>query len=1108
VGQDQSRGSTGTDADTAVGAEERARRVLRLAVERGLVHRDVLASAMARESRAGETGAWQAELEAAMERGVIDQFTIDGLARAALLAEEGVQGAVGTVAAEGGAAGSDGAVAPPCYEAPDGCANEDFPVEGWDRYELVEFLGQGGMGRVFKARDPRLGRNVALKFLRSSDPGLVRRFVREAQVQARVDHDAVCKVYEVGEVEGHSFIAMQYVSGGSLKEVELLLSVEEKVEIIADVGEALHAAHRMGLIHRDVKPANIMVERDPDGRWRPFVVDFGIARDTTAQDITRTGGVVGTPAFASPEQLRENSEDLDVRADVYSLGASLYWFLTGRSPFEGRLARVMAGGFEEEPDTLRRHDPGIPRDLETIVLKCLEASPDRRYASARAVARDLRRFLAGDPIEARRASIGYRLARKVRKHRGVAVALTAALAALLAVVGFGLHSSWQARHRSALAQRLVEQVKEIEALMRVASMMPLHDRRPEQASIRRRLVQIESEIAGFGALGRGPGHYALGRGQLVLQEYGAALDHLQRAWDEGYRHPAVSYALGVAMGKLYEQELQRAEQFDSPELRTAYRREAEARLKTPALRHLRAVPGLELESPSFVEGLIAFYEGRLEDAQERARAAFEQAGWLYEAKQLEADILVAAAGEAMKVGDMEEALRRLARAGEAYGTAIGLARSEPGLYEGDCARWIRVLDIHVRTGEAADDAFEQGLRACRNAITVDPDRASGHATLSRLYWRWADHRHDLGEDPTEWLEAAVSEAERAIELDPKSVEAHCTMGGAKSVAGLFAMAEGRDPRPSLLGAVASLERAIALQPGLVQAFDDMGYALERLGKYEMGTGGDPLPFLERAVASYRRAISLEPGYHKAHNNLGIALWRRAYFRLHRGEGPEEDLEAALSAYRQAIALNPAYAYAYANLGIAHRTVGLHLLLGGRDPNESLRSARERFDQALDLNPRIHWCYPEKASVELLAVRWSLVTGRSPGPFLDAARQYAERALELNPRNAVAFRMAGEVQRWRAEWLMRQGRDPAAVIRTGLGWTDKALAINPAQTSAMLTRAALLLARASAPGAGTGSADDVRGAQELIDRALEINPLHTRDAAPLRRQAEELLTPGP
>ncbi len=153
------------------------------------------------------------------------------------------------------------------------------------------------------------GRFVALKFLRRDDPDQIKRFTREAKIQAMVEHENLCPVYEVGEIDGHSFIAMQYIAGGSIKEVADLLDTAQKVQVMVDVADALHTAHQAGLIHRDIKPANILVERNSDGSWHPYVVDFGIAREVdTPHDLTVTGMVLGTPAFSSPEQVRGEIE--------------------------------------------------------------------------------------------------------------------------------------------------------------------------------------------------------------------------------------------------------------------------------------------------------------------------------------------------------------------------------------------------------------------------------------------------------------------------------------------------------------------------------------------------------------------------------------------------------------------------------------------------------------------------------------------------------------------------------------------------------------------------------------------------------------------------------
>jgi hypothetical protein len=301
---------------------------------------------------------------------------------------------------------------------------EGFPVPSWDRYRPIRLLGEGGMGRVYLARDLRLGRNVAIKFVRGDDPDMSRRIVGEARAQARVNDPHVCRVYEVDEVDGRVYIAMQFVDGVALPELVGALTYEQKALVMRGAALGVHEAHRVGLIHRDLKPTNIMVERDPDGTLRPFVMDFGIARDWSVSD-TATGTVLGTPQFMAPEQARGEVKQLDRRADVYSLGATLYAFLVGRAPIEGENPLVILNRISiDNAPRLRTIDPDVPPDLEAIAVKCLEKDRAARYESARALADDLGRFLDGQPVEARvNASLGYRLRRGARRHwRALAVA--------------------------------------------------------------------------------------------------------------------------------------------------------------------------------------------------------------------------------------------------------------------------------------------------------------------------------------------------------------------------------------------------------------------------------------------------------------------------------------------------------------------------------------------------------------------------------------------------------------------------------------------------------------------------------------------------------------
>jgi tRNA A-37 threonylcarbamoyl transferase component Bud32 len=310
------------------------------------------------------------------------------------------------------------------------------------KYETAVLLGQGAMGEVYKAYDPVLQRFVALKYLRKDDPDLAERLLREARLQARVGHELVCEVYEVGADEGRPFIAMQYIDGRTLEQVAPELTLREKLGVMRDVCEAVHAAHETGLIHRDLKPQNIMVERRADG-LRPHVLDFGLAREYDASGTTESSGMAGTPSYMAPEQARGDVRLLDRRTDVYALGAVLFRLAVGRPPFEGSHMDIAVRVLHANPMPPRRLDPDLPTGVENIILKCLEKEPARRYATALDLGQDLQRFLDGEPIEARaprwlEAQDGWALPARMPVAGSLRLLVARGLRGVLAVSGFVL----------------------------------------------------------------------------------------------------------------------------------------------------------------------------------------------------------------------------------------------------------------------------------------------------------------------------------------------------------------------------------------------------------------------------------------------------------------------------------------------------------------------------------------------------------------------------------------------------------------------------------------------------------------------------------------------
>ena len=294
-------------------------------------------------------------------------------------------------------------------------------------------IGSGGMGEVFKAWDPELERCVALKYLRHDDPELVERLLREARAQARVDHPAVCQVYEVGEDDGRPYIAMQYVEGRPPRG-RGGPSVEQKVLVVSRWPRRSRRRTRSASSTATSSRATSSSPTDEGGLPHPYVLDFGIAREEEVAGLTVTGQVLGTPGYLSPEQARGEMATLDRRTDIFSLGVILYELLGGAGPSTATAAsRCWSTCSRTSRCRCATRAPGVPRDLETVVMTCLEKDPDRRYPSARALADDLGRFLAGEPVQARPIRARERLLRLARKHRVAASALAVAAVALAAL---------------------------------------------------------------------------------------------------------------------------------------------------------------------------------------------------------------------------------------------------------------------------------------------------------------------------------------------------------------------------------------------------------------------------------------------------------------------------------------------------------------------------------------------------------------------------------------------------------------------------------------------------------------------------------------------------
>jgi predicted Ser/Thr protein kinase len=973
----------------------------------------------------------------------------------------------------------------------DGAEGSAFPVSGWDRYQHVGFLGQGGMGRVFLAYDPRLRRQVALKFVREDHLELTHRFVSEARAQAKVNHERVCKVYEVGQIDRKVFIAMQYVEGLPLGALVRELTVEQKALVLKEAALGVHEAHRAGLIHRDIKPSNILVERGEGGVLRPYVMDFGLARDWN-EGVTVTGTVLGTPHYMAPEQARGEVARLDRRADVYSLGATLYSLLTGQPPIQGGNGlEVLNNLATVEPRPPRALDRNIPADLEAITLKCLEKERSARYDSARALAEDLDRFLSGEPVLARMGP-GYRLRKRLRKHRLLLSAATAALLAVAMAVGWGIKARHEAAKRERLTRHFTELVERIESWTRYSALARLHDVRAERRAIHAQMEELEVELRQGGEQALGPGYYALGRGALALGDAEKARKHLEFAWQHGFREPRTAYALGLALGHLYQQQLLEVEKINEvdAERREALLRDIERRYRDPALEYLKQSQGAEKSSAEYIAALIAFYEGRLDDALARLDALSATPSWLYEAHKLRGDILVVRFHQRLRK-DNGGAKADLEAGRKAYAAATTAAESVPALYLGLAQLEGAEMAMHLYSDKGdVMLSYTRAHDALKQCLSVAPDDYMCWVELAGLHKNLAKYRSRRGDEMEEVIAKAIEAAERALALTPARREARMELARIFSTLGSHRLSRGRDPREPFRNAVDMLE-SIRPEDRDLEFHIESGWVFMIWASYGSSSGENPHGFSDRAIQEYQAALAIDDRLSQAWLSLGNLYFARAFDR--RNSEPEGlALVQAMHAYDKLRRLNPRNQIIYQNEGGFYRQWARRLHKLGADPMPYLMRAVEQYQQGLTMAPNDPDLYSALGMTLLDQAQVIWERGGNPFPLLEQARVASEQAISttsITPRSAyVRYYHLGLVHTRRARYLRARGEDPGPSVLEAEGIVKRGRDQRPDFAdfsfilgSAHFIRAGFNVDRGRAPG------PDLSHAEEELRKAVVQEP---------------------
>jgi serine/threonine-protein kinase len=810
----------------------------------------------------------------------------------------------------------------------------------------------------------------------------------------------------------------------------------------------------------------------------------------------------------APEQARGEVARLDRRADVYSLGATLYHLLTGVLPIPGSNSlEVLNNISTKEPRPPRSVDKDIPADLEAIILKCMEKERSARYESARALSEELERFLNGEPVLARSPGLWYRLRKRARKHKSLVAVSAGALVLLMLSLGWAGLALRQTKRNAALKVESAELVKATDDLAR-HYLRPLHDTSRDREEIRTWLHELEAKLRDADAETAAVVHFARGRVHQLLGEDKHALDALKSAWEGGYQEPHVAYALALVAGRIYQEKLlvverdfrtqlgkdasasnkKAAEQYREKrkqELESLYRSLALARLEELT----RLTPGQKAPAPpAYLAALLAFHQDRFDEAVAHLNALGDESIRFHTALTLKGDILQASAVQRWNHGEPDEARKRFEAARQAYADAQNIGRSDPFVHYAQARLESAEVDMEVYSQREVEAPVERGLEAVARALKAAPDHYESLALQARLHRRRAEYLATQGQDARKDVEAAIDAAKKAVAREPKRPEARMELARGYWRLGRNLLSKPEDPSGRFGEAQRELDQI--LQEDRDSDFHNLqGNIYKVWSDYEAHFRKSSLPRLDLAIASYRGAIQANEEFVIPWINLAGAYISRSQ-RVD-CPTPFKDLEQARLALEKARALNPRNITLFEHEGLYHEQLARRTLEQGGDSRPELRKSLARYEEGLANNATSDSLLlaTGQALAQLGQADWA--HGVDPAEGFARAEALFEKTRLQAPQKYLAYSSLGALHAARAAHKASRGEDPTSNVRASVAAYQQAITRSPKnpQPWAYLGRSWKILADYELAH-GRDSSKSLTEASTALQAALDISPQYT------------------